>query len=587
MKRSSHLAAAASLAVLACASSETGTAPHPMAVSPASGSPFAETAVAIFGDGFEPEAYQSSGGGAQVDASFRAWLGGAELAGVAWVSSSELRATVPAGLEPGTYRLQVRDPRGGEGSLDAAFTILEAPEIWDDPFGDGTPFAFVFGYDGHVLLGPSQDGSGVVRCLPDGTGCGSFGFLFSRDVTGSATNPDLLTSLAENTVCPTLTTLGSVTTCDPVSPQNTACGCGPDFESGRGLLRAFTIGQEASEWLVAMGRTEKAGQLNYLYMTRDVASPLGFSYVDLYTAMPQTSGVTGVASMAVLNDRLYVGLQVANADRPRIAVLTGTPAPPGLDCTPSDAFATTLQQTSMAESGIGLSQVDAMMGFEGRLFVANRRAVLVSKTGFPTGASDASTQFDDCTPPAAGGWEATSILKYAGKTDLTPADMGVAGLAAWGGRLYIGRNTHPPPPPVTDPAVPELWAFTPRHDPSTGAFLGCLPSDWQRIATNFADPGSSKLTALFASASHLYVGYDNASGAALFRTAVSTPASEADFAGHLSCAAPCTPLGGAGFGDPANTRFLDARAIPFRGVDEVWAVLGSGSTPVRIFRISE
>jgi hypothetical protein len=585
MTRSS-LAAAASLLVLACASSKTGSAPHPAAVSPASGSPFTETAIVISGEGFEPDAYQSAGGGAQVDASFRAWLGGAELAAVTWVSTGELRAIVPAGLAPGTYRLQVRDPRGAEGSLEAAFTIVEAAEIWDDPFGDGTPFSFVLGYDGHVLLGPSGDGSGVVRCLPDGTGCGSFGFVFSQDVTGSATSPDLFTSLAENTVCPTSTTLGSASTCDPVSPQTTACGCGPDYESGRGLLAVFTLGQEASEWLVAMGRTEKAGQLNYLYATRDVASPLGFSYVDLYTAMPQTSGVTGVASMAVLNDRLYVGLQVVNVDGPRIAILTYPPAPPGLDCTPSDAFATTLQQTSMAETGIGVSQVDAMMGFEGRLFVANRRAVLVSKTGFPTGDADASTQFDDCTPPAAGGWEATSIVKYVGKTDLTPADKGVAALAVWGGRLYLGRNTRSPPP-GTDPPVPELWVFTPRHGPSTGAFLGCAPLDWQRIATNFADAANTKLTALFASSSHLYVGYDNASGAALFRTAAIAPAGEADFTGHLSCTAPCTPLGGAGFGDATNTRLLDARAIPFGGVDEVWAVLGSGATPARIFRISE
>jgi IPT/TIG domain-containing protein len=586
MTRSS-LAAAASLLVGACASKGIGSAPHPVAVSPPSGSPFAETSIVISGDGFDPHAYQSAGGDARVDATFRAWLGGVELSAVTWVSTSELRAVVPGGLAPGIYPLEVEGPRGDLGRLDGGFTVVEAVKILEDPFGDGAPFSFVLGWGGRLLLAPSRDGSGALSCLPDGTGCASLGFLFSRDVTGSDTSPDLLTSLAENTVCPTAITLGSAFTCDPASPQTTACGCGPDYESGRGLLDVFTMGQEASEWLVAMGRTEKAGQLNYLYMTRDAASPLGFSYVDLYTAMPQTSGVTGVASMALLNDRLYLGLQVANTDRPRIAVLTRTPAPPGLDCTPTDAFATTLLQTSMSETGTGLSQVDAMAGFEGRLFVANRKAVLVSKTGFPTGANDATTQFDDCTPPAAGGWEATGILKYSGKTDLTPADRGVAALAAWGGRLYLGRNTHPPPPPVTDPAVPELWVFTPRHDPSTGELLGCLPADWQRIATNFADPGNSRLTALFASASHLYVGYDNASGAALFRTAAGVPAGEADFEGQFACTAPCTPLGGPGLGDPANTRLLDARAIPFGAVDEVWAVLGSGSSATRVFRISE
>ena len=492
-----------------------------------------------------------------------------------------------AGIEAVTGRV-VTSPHLTLGAL--VVQQEEVAKVLDDPFLDGTPFSFVFGYDGHVFLGPSGDGRGVVRCLPDGTGCASFTFAFSRDVTGSTIAPLLLTSLSQN-ACPSLTTLGSALgsppACDPVSPQNTACSCGPDYESGRGLMGSFTLGTPGDEWLVAMGRTEKAGWLNYLYMTRDVASPLRFSYVDLYTAMPFEAGATSVASMAVLNDRLYVGLQVVDAARPRIAVLTRTPAPPGLDCSSSDAFATALQGTPMGESGTtGVSQVDAMLAFEGRLFVANRRAVLVSRTGSPTGDPDASTQFDDCTPPAAGGWEATSITKYTGKIDLGPADRGVAGLAAWRGRLYLARNTRPPPP-GTAPAVPELWVFTPRHDPTSGAFLGCLPGDWQIIATDFAVPGNTTVTALFASASHLYVGYDNPDGLGLFRTAAPSPSSEADFTGRLSCTAPCTPLGGVGFGDATNTRFLDARAITFGGVDQVWATVGSGTGPVRVYRVSE
>ncbi len=519
--------------------------------------------------------------------------------------ASHVFQVVYTAVSPGTAVVEVHAAGTDEatgapvntGHVNAGTVIVqveEATKVLDDPLGDGTAFAFVFGYDGDVFLGPSRDGRGLVRCRPDATACSSLTLSFERDVTGSALLPDLLTTVSENTLCPSLETLGAQPYCNPVSPQTTPCACGPDYEVGRGLVGSFTLGSPPAEWLVAMGRVVKAGDLSYLYMTRDVASPLDFSYVDLYTALPASANGESVASMAVLNDRLYVGLQVVNGDldltgeMPRTVVLTRTPAPPGLDSGSSDAFATTFRQTAMAESGPGTSQVDAMLGFEGRLFVANRKAVLVSKTGFPTGALDASTQFEDCTPPAAGGWEATSIVKYTGKIDITPADRGVTGLAEWQGRLYLGRNTHPVPVGGTNPAVPELWRFTPRHDPGTGDFLGCAPTDWRLVATNFGAATSTALTALFSSTSFLYVGYDDANtGARLFRTADGSPSGEGDFRGRLGCIAPCDPVGGAGLGDTSNTRFFDARAIRLGGVDQVWATLGDGAGAVRAYRIAE
>lgn len=136
--------------------------------------------------------------------------------------------------------------------------------------------------------------------------------------------------------------------------------------------------------------------------------------------------------------------------------------------------------------------------------------------------------------------------------------------------------------------MPELWVFTPRHDPDTGEFLGCLPADWRLVATSFGSPSSTALTALFASASFLYVGYDDAvTGARLFRTAASAPWDEDDFQGRVGCTAPCDPIGGFGLGDTSNTRFFDARAIRFGGVDQVWATLGDGAGAVHAYRISE
>jgi hypothetical protein len=354
------------------------------------------------------------------------------------------------------------------------------------------------------------------------------------------------------------------------------------------VLTSFRLGAAQDEWLVAMGRSKKRGDLNYVYMTRDTTTPLAFAYVDLYAAMPPAAYVENVISMAVLDDRLYVGLQVDGADRPRVAVLTRPPpaTAPGLDATSAEAFAITFQRTTMGESGGGtwaISQVDAMLGFEGRLFVANRKSVLVSKTGAPpANLTDGRTDFDECTPQDPIAWEASGIAQYPMKQDVTPADKGVTALVGWQGRLYLSRNTRA--------NVPELWAFTPRHDPATGAFLGCAldRSDWQRIATDFGDPASTHASALFASDRFLYYGLDNAaSGLKLFRTEAPAPQAEADFRGRDACTAPCEPVGRAGFGDAANARFFDARAIPFGAADQVWATVGSGSGAVRVYRISE
>lgn len=456
--------------------------------------------------------------------------------------------------------------------------VDEAAMVLDDPFGGGTVFSFVFAYDGHVFLGPSGDGRGLVRCLPDATGCASWALSFYRD--------QVATGSVHQNPCPYYVTLGSSTPpgspsyCDPDNPWATACNCGPNLESGRGLFTSMTI--SGNEWLVAMGRSKKHF-LRYLYMTRETATPLHVSYVDLTASIPVTPdpGVEDVTSFAILNDRVYVGLQVQSPDGPRLVVLTRTPVAPGLDATASDTAATTFQKTVMNELGNAVSQVDSMLGLEGRLFVANRKAVLVSRTGTPDlTAADATTQFDECTPLAPATWAAGNP-DYVGKIDVTPADKVVPALAAWQGRLYLARNTLA--------GVPEIWVFTPRHD-ALGNFLGCAPdrSDWRRIATNFADAGNVRATALFATAAYLYVGYDNAtSGVQVFRSSNPAPGSESQFTGRLSCTAPCEPVGRAGFGDPTNVRFLDARAMLFGGVDQVWATVGTSSSTVRVFRISE
>jgi hypothetical protein len=115
--------------------------PSPASVVPASGPSTAETAVRILGR-FAPALranYDDPDRVLVTDRTFHAWLGERALGAVAWVSSGELTAKVPAGIPPGVYDLTVLDARGQSGVLAKAFTVLGP--------GDG-------GLDGPRDLGP-------------------------------------------------------------------------------------------------------------------------------------------------------------------------------------------------------------------------------------------------------------------------------------------------------------------------------------------------------------------------------------------------------------------------------------------------
>ena len=59
------------------------------------------------------------------------------LIDVGWISSTEMTATVPWGLDPGIYTITVTNPDGQSGSLPNAFTITQGIGVWtsDGPYG--------------------------------------------------------------------------------------------------------------------------------------------------------------------------------------------------------------------------------------------------------------------------------------------------------------------------------------------------------------------------------------------------------------------------------------------------------------------
>ncbi len=121
---------AAGLAVGLGGCKGTGLTARIDGVVPASAVAGVEATVKIIGEGFQPAVQGNFDDQtrSRVSAQFSARLGDRLLSNVTYVSASELTATVPGDLPPGTYDLSVADPVGRRATAAAAFTVLPASD---------------------------------------------------------------------------------------------------------------------------------------------------------------------------------------------------------------------------------------------------------------------------------------------------------------------------------------------------------------------------------------------------------------------------------------------------------------------------
>ncbi len=442
-----------------------------------------------------------------------------------------------------------------------------ATELLDDPFGDGTPFTYIAGFDGQVYLGPSADGDAAVRFDPDGSGAETVGFTLPADATGNT---------SRNTATPPFSSIGA-TGCAQDTPT-----CGPDNENGRGF---FASGMLAGvEWLV-LGGARSEGDLDYVYMTPSSAAPLAFRYVDLSQEM---GGQTkGFSALHVHGDRIYMGFPDTGGERPYLIALLVPPDAPGLD-----AASTTEALNIEADNLPGMQTpstaiIDAIADFNDRVYLANSTGWVRSTVAAP-GPGDSAPGDWVSDLPSAAAFVAKASTVTDKTADLEPVDRAVPQMAVFNGRLYAARNT-------TD--GPQLWACDPAV---AGEAAHCDPDDWALVAPNstgdaqltqFDNPSNTAITMLVATPEHLYVGYDNADdGLVIFRTAAATPTARGDFEGDGSCSAAahpagCEGIGGAGLGNAANTRIFFAIALQFGDDASVYLSVGSGADAVRIHRL--
>lgn len=556
--------AARALAVLAlcagCAASDAPGGPRPAAMLPAAGLATAETAVEIVGEGFLARGVQDADGDSSVDAGYRAWLGGTELREVSWIDGHRLRAVVPAGLAIGWHDLAVQGPFG-MGTLANAFLVRAQVEVVaEDPFADGSPFAFVTGYRGQVYAGPNRYGTGIVRLAPDGSALESLSLSFSRDAAGNSSS---------NSRFP-YASIG-FTGCSTNSLVN---ACGPDNEDGRGFLTSASFAGD--EWLV-LGGARSGGDLEYVYLSRSASAPLDFSYVDLSAALG--ANTRGFSAAIAAGERLYLGFPDNGGERPYgLALLAPPPTPGGLDALNTHVVNFNLHDAYNTAYGkfASISMVDAIAELGGRLYFFNDIGCLAARSLTPATRDD----FTACSPAEGPAYALVDSIEPTRQYDLEPRDRAWPAAVAWRGRLYAIRNTY---------AGPQLW----RCDPAAGTDpAACDRADWSLVA---GDAGQltrfGRASLLIATATELWIGFDGAvGGIALFRTSVDAPAVASDFRGKDGCAAGapgCEGVGGDGFGAPATfSRIFDAEAIDWGGGTDLFLAAGNGAGPVRIVRVA-
>jgi hypothetical protein len=313
-------------------------------------------------------------------------------------------------------------------------------------------------------------------------------------------------------------------------------------------------------------------------MTSDATTAPAFSYVDM-SGVSAPNGLRMVTAAAVLGSKLYVGFGGLAVGRPGLVALSRSPAAPGLDAGSADLVDLKASAIPAIGKAAKPTLVDSLVVFNDRLYAFNSGGCARSTTNDPT-----PSDWTDCTPSSQE--YSAKISRTTSKSgNLLPADKAFPAVAIWNGRLYAARNTT---------AGPQLWMCDP------GADGQCAPGEWKRIAANlnhdsdlsqFDDLGNTNISLLAATASHLYVGFDNAAGVQLYRAQTAPPLNQGDFAGAAGCnaaqhATGCAGIGGSGLGAGA-TQFFDGKALGFPSGEQLFVAAGDGASAARLFRFAQ
>jgi hypothetical protein len=478
-------------------------------------------------------------------------------------------------------------------SASASVTVQPQPEatlISTDPFAaDGTNFSYLFSYQGMLYAGPNKSGTAAVRMAPDGTGPVPINWKLEVDTT--------LLSTARNSAYQGLLGLGG-TACHTIGALGCAqnsTACGPDNEGGRAVFTSGTV--NGVEWYLLTGTSPTNGS-RYAYLTNGSIPLAGgnddLAYVQIAAGQGSSARMMSAARFAL--NQVFFGLYDGggSSSGPVLNVLKTMPSVPGYQASAGTDLVNLNGvnlpavggQGSPPNSGQTALMVDSIRDFKGAIYVANNGGITHS-VGSPTPcAAPGCTNWENSTPSNPNWAAATSVVPDSTVLGaLDPSKKAVPSIVAFGGHLFAARNTT---------GGPQLWSCDPV--PAVDS-QQCEPSEWSLVAPNtsgdarftqFNDAGNTAITLLVATASHLYVGFNNANGVRIYRTQTATASTAADFTGHQGCSlaqAGCTGLGGNGLG-ASVTRLFDSHAFTYSAAEWVYLSAGTGSAGPRLYRLA-
>ncbi|MCR9141812.1 MAG: hypothetical protein NXI24_06135 [bacterium] len=486
-----------------------------------------------------------------------------------------------------------------------------------DPFADASAFGYVQSYANRIYVGPNQLGNAAVRFYPDGSTPQNLTFAIAKDTTGTRTHANFDAGRDGGIPVPPYVTFGHAG-CSG-SNASIAIGCGPDNENGRGLLTSGNFG--GTEYLFATA-ARTAGNNDYLYYTADTDSNLNFNYLDASDLFDTCGGIPiignrGTEDLRVFNNRLYWSLPGVGTVRPYLMVITALT--PEISCTTHGDILQFHQMTGVGRESVAAPNLADRVGgvlhdFNNRLYYANSGSITNSgacniNTAYSAGVCEQTggiVRSNTATPTRCTGVDTCatwvditpSSTKYRqffsdiiGSTgNLTPAQQPIPNFETYNSNVYFIRNACTTSRwdractglACTDdqvcPAgqeIPQLWKCVPGGDGH------CDAADWSLVAengasgiTNMGVAGNSKITFLKRNGSYLYVGFDNTTGAQMYRTNVTNPGAASDF----------SLIGTAGFGSPATIQqFFDGESILQSASNYLFIAAGLGGTPVNVY----
>ncbi len=465
-----------------------------------------------------------------------------------------------------------RTPAEGGDEQPPIATNADIRLLDTDPLHDGTAEAALVLHHGSVWAGPSSDGRRLAQYSLDGSSLGARTFSIAADQGGAHTN--------SNSTPPPYQTFGA-----PNCIINTAA-CGPDNEGSAVFLAGvnWPPGPRAenfagADWLVA-GASRADGGVRYLYMGQDGGDDvIAFAPVELSAVLDDVDGASnalGLATVAVVGERLYLGLPATGAKRPRLLALLHPPPDPEQvfearatgTCDPAidDVCDLQLDQVPLLAETSSVAGIDAVVRYEGRTYLADAAVVL---------------QADSTTPTAGELWtDATSNDARLSESQLVSAtgpsvqtrDKGTPGLINVGTGLVMLKNTQ-------DGAR----VFVCQRDDSAPTFQcgawheATLPSEFVASVDPLDPNNGGRISALALVRGVLLLALDNSTGALFAACPL--------IAGVINDTPQLVTfdlLGDPGLGNPSLTRVIGAVDVG----DAAFVLLGDGTTPGELFRIA-